>query len=88
MTIAKINKALGPPPRTRTPTEPPPTDLPAAGDHPTTPKADPARLPTATDRVKLPKISLPHFRGDLLRWTAFWDSFESAVHSKRPSLRD
>ena len=42
------------------------------------------RLPTPTaaaDRVKLPKISLPHFHGDLLRWTAFWDSFESAVHS-------
>ena len=34
----------------------------------------------ATDRVKLPKISLPHFRGNLMKWTAFWDSFNSAVH--------
>ena len=35
--------------------------------------------PTA-GRVKLPKITLPHFRGNPLQWTAFWDSYESAVH--------
>ena len=90
-TIAKINKALGPP-RARTPTppaerrdaDPPAIEPPVTGDRLSTPRDDPARRPTSTtaaDRVKLPKISLPHFRGDLLRWTAFWDSFESAVHS-------
>jgi hypothetical protein len=33
-----------------------------------------------SDRVKLPKIDLPHFWGNLTKWTAFWDSFNSAVH--------
>ena len=30
--------------------------------------------------VKLPKLSLKRFNGDLTRWNTFWDSFESAVH--------
>ncbi len=43
---------------------------------------DTTRSPTssASERVKLPKIDLPHFRGNLTRWTAFWDSFNAAVH--------
>lgn len=97
MTIAKITKALGPPSRATTPTppverggtgppaaDPPESPATGGGGYPPIPRDDPVRLPTpttTTDRVKLPKISLPHFRGDLLRWTAFWDSFESAVHS-------
>ena len=96
LTIAKITKALGPPPRARTPTpltegvvtHPLPPDTPVAPDgartSPPTVEDEPVRPTnptTATDRVKLPKISLPHFRGDLLRWTPFWDSFESAIHS-------
>ena len=44
-----------------------------------------ASPPTATgvgggSKVKLPKISLPHFKGNPVYWTAFWDSYESAVH--------
>ena len=39
-----------------------------------------ATTPT-TARVKLPKISLPHFRGNLMRWSTFWDSFNSAIHT-------
>ena len=31
-------------------------------------------------RVKLPKLSLKKFNGDLTKWTTFWDTFESAVH--------
>ena len=72
--------------RTRppTPTVPPP----AVADHPATPTADaatdppPRRVPTDKthpDQVKLPKISLAHFRGSLMRWTASVDSFNSAV---------
>ena len=86
-TIAKITKALGPPPRARTPTPPVErveTDPPAPAARRSPPPTESVKAPTptiATDRVKLPKISLPHFRGELLRWTAFWDSFESAVHS-------
>ena len=34
----------------------------------------------AIDRVKLPKISLRRFRGNPMRWTAFRDCFESAIH--------
>ena len=51
---------------------------------PTSPRATPTPSviggTSATDRVKLPKISLPHFRGNPIRWTAFWDCFESAIH--------
>ena len=42
------------------------------------PPADDTR---SSDRIKLPKIGLPHFRGELVKWTAFWDSFDSAIHS-------
>ena len=34
-----------------------------------------------TGKVKLPKISLPHFHGSLTKWTPFWDSFYPAVHT-------
>ncbi len=37
--------------------------------------------------VKLPKLTLKRFNGDLTRWTAFWDSFQSAIHDN-PSLSD
>ena len=31
-------------------------------------------------KVKLPKISLPRFCGDPVKWTSFWDAYQSAVH--------
>ena len=45
----------------------------------------PAIVPhvTATSSLnqpKLPKLTLPKFRGDLTSWTGFWDSFKSTVH--------
>lgn len=82
--LAKLKKALGSastPPLAIAPRidPPPPAALPA-----TTPRVIPAHPvigpPLISDRVKLPKISLPHFRGNLMKWTAFWDSFNSAVH--------
>ena len=30
--------------------------------------------------MRLPKISLPHLKGNPVYWTAFWDSYESAIH--------
>ncbi len=30
---------------------------------------------------RLPKLTLPMFGGDPLKWQTFWDSFDSAVHS-------
>ena len=42
--------------------------------------------PRATaDRVKLPKISLPQFCGNPMKWTSFWDSFNSAIHTNQRS---
>ena len=53
----------------------PPTDL---GHTPT------ERL-IRSPHVKLPKLSLKKFGGDLTKWTTFWDTFESAVHNN-PTL--
>lgn len=36
---------------------------------------------TPISRVKLPKLSIKKFTGDLTQWVAFWDSFDSAIHS-------
>jgi len=30
--------------------------------------------------VKLPKLQLHPFSGDLTQWTPFWESFDSAIH--------
>lgn len=52
----------------------------------------PLKLPLAGDppahstRVKLPKLSLEKFNGDLTKWIMFWDTFESAVHRNSPFL--
>ena len=34
-----------------------------------------------SSRVRLPKLQLRSFGGDLTKWTSFWESFESAVHN-------
>lgn len=39
------------------------------------------------NRVKLPKLSLPHFSGNITKWDTFWDSYESAIH-KNDDLTD
>ena len=49
------------------------TDSETAGDDEATPT-------TCGARVKLPKISLPRFGGDPVKWTTFWDSYQSAIH--------
>ena len=60
----------------------PPTDSPAP-PHTSRPDADPTFLP----RVRLPKLTIRSFNGNLTAWTTFWDSFESSIH-KNPSLSD
>lgn len=40
----------------------------------------------AKTSVKLPKLELPKFDGDILKWTGFWDRFVANVHSQ--SLED
>jgi len=32
-------------------------------------------------RPRLPKLTLPTFKGDVTRWTSFWDSYDSVIHS-------
>ena len=34
------------------------------------------------EQVKLPKIELPKFNGDISKWQTFWDQFESSVHNQ------
>ena len=38
-------------------------------------------------KVNLPKISLPRFSGNPLKWSGFWDSLNSAVHNN-PELSE
>ena len=33
--------------------------------------------------VKLPKLDMHTFSGDKMKWSEFWDAFESAVHNKK-----
>ena len=35
---------------------------------------------TASVDVKLPKLTLPKFGGDVLEWQSFWDQFKATVH--------
>ena len=36
-------------------------------------------------QVRLPKLSIRKFNGDLTRWVTFWDSFDSSIHTN-PTL--
>ena len=65
-----IEKATGPAPAAA-PTVPPP---------PTTSAATPTSTPSATNKVRLPKLTIKAFNGKLTAWTPFWDSFKSAIH--------
>ena len=73
--LTMIDKALKPKPS-------PPT--------PTATSSSTSMSPAVTphiNRVKLPKLSLPHFSGNITKWDTFWDSYESAIH-KNDDLTD
>ena len=60
-----------------------PSDNPDISPHPPSSGSDRSTAGGSvviSSQVKLPKISLPHFKWNLIYWTAFWDSYESAVH--------
>lgn len=38
-------------------------------------------------RLRLPKLTIRKFGGDLTKWVSFWVSFESAIHNN-PTLTD
>ena len=46
----------------------------------TTAIVPPVTATNSLNQPKLPKLTLPKFRGDLTSWTGFWDSFKSTVH--------
>jgi len=52
---------------------------------PRTPTSDMEPAVLHTPRVKLPKLFLKRFNGDLAKWITFWDTYESTVH-ENPSL--
>ena len=35
---------------------------------------------SAGNSIRLPKLEIPSFSGEKLKWAEFWDSFEAAVH--------
>ena len=37
--------------------------------------------------IKLPKLSIPKFEGDVLNWRTFWEQFGVSIQS-RPQLSD
>ena len=43
----------------------------------------PSRDPASESKVRLPKLTIQPFRGELITWTTFWDSFEVAIHNNR-----
>ena len=45
-----------------------------------TPTAMAPLVATTYEKPKLPKLTLPRFKGDLTTWTIFWDLFKSTVH--------
>ena len=34
----------------------------------------------AGSQIKLPKLVLKRFSGDITKWCSFWDTFEAAIH--------
>ena len=50
-----------------------------------TPPASPATRSSAGEGLKLPKLDVPVFDGNILHWRNFWEQFSVSVHN-RPSL--
>ena len=45
-----------------------------------TPQSSQVSLDSSASYHKLPKLTLPHFTGNITEWQSFWDCFESSVH--------
>ena len=54
---------------------------PANNTDPTRVTLDPSETSSIVIRPRLPKLTLPTYKGDVTRWTSFWDSYDSAIHS-------
>ena len=64
-----------------TPIFPSPTPVPSA------PSTGLSSSSHGGSRVKLPKLTIQPFGGDLTTWTPFWESYRAAIHDN-PSLND
>jgi len=42
---------------------------------------------TSNAKARLPKITLPKFRGNVTNWTSFWESFKLAMHKNTDILK-
>ena len=67
-TLTLIDKALNTKPS-------PPTPAATAIPTPTAPAVTPH-----INKVRLPKLSLPRFSGNVTKWATFWDSYDSTIH--------
>ena len=38
------------------------------------------QLQASSPRVKLPKLKLKRFDGDVTKWCTFWDAYEASIH--------
>ena len=48
----------------------------------------PTSVPTPSPaKARLPKLELHKFKGNVINWTSFWDSFKSAVHENASLLK-
>ena len=68
--------------RTERPLDPPVTEPPVEPTDPATEETHDltTEARSRSAKVRLPKITLPRFNGDPVRWMSFWDSYQSAVH--------
>ena len=72
--LVKIDRALKSAPTT-------------AGVGPTPSSGVPTSDPCSKSRVRLPKLSIKPFNGELTAWASFWESYHSAIHDN-PALTD
>jgi len=75
--LDKLNKAMDSGITTTPRMTAPPTQVAIEAGATTRERAAPS---TPGSKVKLPKLTLPHFNSTPLRWMAFWDSYVSAIH--------
>jgi len=69
------------PPAHHTTTTAPDTSTPTVVTSATvTPVTHHAVAEISSSKVKLPKLELKKFNGDLTKWETFWSSFESSIH--------
>ena len=52
-------------------------------------KLGPTTTPAVEEKgVKLPKLDVPSFDGDVLNWRQFWEQFSVSVHDRKSLLRN